>query len=318
MKNFLLFTREKIRSLIHWAYTMKYITNLADLDRELDYVDSQFLISDDCGRTALSNFCYKIRTDAVPKDPFSPEFHDFQMALYSVLSGRAGYDIAHEKTIFSQEEIQRCQFPYFTGSASTVGDQLLAIGYIIKNTHLPPHSTVIEFGPGWGNLTLALARMNHFVTCVEVEKKFIDLIASQSRDLKNQIRFFHQDMLTFSENPDKKYDAVFFHESFHHCRDPITLIKNVSDIVTDDGIICFASEPIMSFPLKILSNPVLPYPWGVRLDGISVWSMRRFGWMELGFERTFFMKMLSDAGFRSEYISSDVSPLTSLIISRKE
>ena len=125
-------------------------------------------------------------------------------------------------------------------------------------------------------------------------------------------------MLTFSENPDKKYDAVFFHESFHHCRDPIALIKNLSDIVTDEGIICFASEPVMSFPLKIFPNPVLPYPWGIRLDGISVWSMRRFGWLELGFESTFFMKMLSDAGFSSEYRYSDVSPLTSLIISRKK
>lgn len=291
---------------------MKYISNLAELDRELVYVDSQFKISDDCGRVALSNFCYRINVDSVPEDPFSQDYYDFQMKLYSILSGRSAYDITNEESVFNQEEIQNCPFPYYTGSASTVGDQLLAIGYIIKKTNISANSTVIEFGPGWGNLTLALALMGHKVTCVEVEKRFIDLIKYRSRDVKNPVEFFHQDMLNFSEFPDKKYDAVYFYESFHHCRDPLNLIKNLSRIITDDGIICFASEPFVQGPSEII-----PYPWGVRLDGMSVWSMRRFGWMELGFEINFFMKMLSGCGFISERISSDVSPLTSLIIARK-
>lgn len=155
--------------------------------------------------------------------------------------------------------------------------------------------------------------MGHNVTCVEVEKRFIDLIKYRSRNLKSQIISFQQDMLEFSEYPDKKYDAVFFYESFHHCRNPINLIKNLSCMIKDDGIICFASEPIISG-----SSEIVPYPWGVRLDGMSVWSIRRFGWMELGFEIEFFMKMLSDSEFEAERIFSDVSPLTSLIIAKKK
>jgi SAM-dependent methyltransferase len=292
--------------------TMKYITNLTDLDQELAYVDSQFKISDDCGRAALSNFCYSINCDSIPKDPFSKDYYDFQMRLYSIISGRSGYTVSNEESVFNLAENQNCPFPYYTGSASTVGDQLLAIGYIIKKTNLPANSKVIEFGPGWGNLTLVLAQMGHNVTCVEVEKRFIELIKYRSRDIKNQIRFFQQDMLEFSEHSDEKYDAVFFYESFHHCRDPINLIKNLSRIVKEGGIICFASEPFILCPSEIITPP-----WGIRLDGMSVWSIRRFGWMELGFDIDFFMRLLSDFGFTSIKISSDVSPLTSLIIAKK-
>jgi 2-polyprenyl-3-methyl-5-hydroxy-6-metoxy-1,4-benzoquinol methylase len=300
------------KNLSHRQGKMKYLSTLTDLDQELVYVDSQFKISDDNGRVALSNFCYKIKTDSMPNDPFSQDYYDFQMKLYSILSGRSRYSIMNEESIFNREEIQNCPFPYYTGSASTVGDQLLAIGYIIKKTNLPANSNVIEFGPGWGNLTLALAQMGQNVTCVEVEQRFIDLIKYRSQTIKNQICFFQQDMLEFSEFPDKKYDAAFFYESFHHCRDPITLIKNLSNVINHDGIICFASEPIISYP-----SDILPYPWGIRLDGMSVWSIRRFGWMELGFENNFFINMLTGCGFSIIQISSDVSPLTNLIIARK-
>lgn len=296
----------------HRLGTMKYISNLPELDRELEYVDSQFKISDDCGRVALSNFCYKIKTDSIPENPFSQEYYDFQMNLYSLISGRFRYDIANEESVFNLEEIQNCPFPYFTHSAPTVGDQLLAIGYIIKKTNLPSFSNVVEFGPGWGNLTLALAQMGHNVTSVEVEKRFIDLIKYRTLGIKNQINFFQQDMLSFINSSDKKFDAVFFYESFHHCHDPLNLAKNLYRIVKDDGIVCFASEPFVQGPSEIV-----PYPWGIRLDGMSIWSIRRFGWMEFGFDIDFFLKLLSQNGFKGERISSDVCPLTNLVIARR-
>jgi len=119
-------------------------------------------------------------------------------------------------------------------------------------------------------------------------------------------------MLKFSEFPDKKYDAAIFYESFHHCKNPLAFIKNLSNIIKDEGIICFAAEPFIHSPSEII-----PYPWGIRLDGMSVWSIRKFGWMEIGFDINFFKKMLSESGFISEQMSSEVSPLTNLIIARK-
>jgi SAM-dependent methyltransferase len=303
---------QMIMKIIPGIPRMKYITNLPDLDRELDYVDSQFKISDDSGRIALNNFCYKIEGSVVPQDPLSREYYEFQMKLYSLISGRSSYQIINEESVFDQEKIKETPFPYYTHSAGTVGDQLLMIGFIIKNTNLPADSNIVEFGPGWGNLTLALAQMGHKLTCVEIESRFIELIKFRTQGISKQIVFFQQDMLDFTKSSEKKFDAAIFYESFHHCQDPVTMIKNLSNIITNNGILCFASEPIVCGP-----SGFIPYPWGIRLDGMSVWSIRRFGWMELGFEINFFLDLLTQNGFTTEKISSDVCPLTNLIIARK-
>jgi len=55
-------------------------------------------------------------------------------------------------------------------------------------------------------------------------------------------------------------------------------------MVKDDGIVAFASEPITdSFPL----------PWGLRLDGMSAWSIRNFGWLELGYQESYFRELMA-------------------------
>jgi 2-polyprenyl-3-methyl-5-hydroxy-6-metoxy-1,4-benzoquinol methylase len=318
MENLLrIFKIRQLSEIIIFHLTMrKKIKNLEELDRELEYAESQFKLSDDYGRAALNSFYYKISRDSIPKDPFSGEYHDFQMRLYSFFSGHQKYSIANEATVFEGNEIKECPFPYYTHSASTVGDQLIAVGFIIKKMELAPHSNIIEFGPGWGNLTLALAQMGHTITCVEVEQRFIDLIKYRTRDLPGTINFFLQDMVEFTETSketsENNYDAAIFFESFHHCRDPFTLLKNLSEIINEDGVICFASEPVVHWP-----SFAVPYPWGIRLDGLSLWSIRRSGWMELGFQTGFFKKLLSRYGFEITHVSSDVSPLANLIIAKK-
>jgi SAM-dependent methyltransferase len=154
--------------------------------------------------------------------------------------------------------------------------------------------------------------MGHNVTCVEVEKRFIDLIRYRTKDLSKSIEFFNGDMLDFIQDTDKKFDAAIFFESFHHCSEPMKLLKGLSKVIKDDGIVCFASEPLVD-----MTSDIVPYPWGVRLDGMSLWSIRRFGWMELGFEQSFFLKTLSMYGFDAQKYSSDISPLTSIIIAKK-
>ncbi len=67
------------------------------------------------------------------------------------------------------------------------------------------------------------------------------------------------------------------------------LPSNVSPhIVAPGGAIFFGSEPI---------GP-LAYPWGPRLDGMSVWSTRTYGWLELGFDETYFRAALAHTGWK--------------------
>jgi SAM-dependent methyltransferase len=83
------------------------------------------------------------------------------------------------------------------------------------------------------------------------------------------------------------FDAAVFFESFHHCADHIALLRRLHDIVRPGGIVLFAAEPIQK----------LDYPWGPRLDGLSVWSSRTHGWLELGFDNAYFDRALARTGW---------------------
>src|SRR5207302_7213627 len=132
----------------------------------------------------------------------------------------------------------------------------------------------VEFGPGWGTTTLNLSQMGYHVTAVDAEQDFIDLIAHRAAQLGQKINLVKSDMLEFRS--EQTFDAAVFFECFHHCSDHIQLLKNLQRLVNDDGVLAFAAEPIAD-------APYFPFPWGLRLEGMSVWSIRKFGWLELGF-----------------------------------
>jgi hypothetical protein len=65
------------------------------------------------------------------------------------------------------------------------------------------------------------------------------------------------------------------------------MLRRLHDIVRPGGVVLFASEPVQN----------LDYPWGPRLDGLSVWSSRTYGWLELGFDRAYFDRALARTGW---------------------
>lgn len=295
---------KKIYKKINHMENFRYINNLEDLDTEIAKADDRAKISDDQLRQALSDFCYVVDYP-LPKDPYSQEYYEAQMQLYLNISGRKKYTIANEHSPFNFEAIKNSPFPYFTKSPNTVGEQLIAQGFLIKTMNLAADSKIVEFGPGWGNTTLHLAQMGYKVTAVDCEESFLNLIKYRTRNLADQVETLNKDMLEFTSNV--KYDAAVFFECFHHCANHLQLLKNLHNVITDEGLIAFAAEPIADFP----------YPWGLRLDGMSVWSIRKFGWLELGFEPSYFMRTLLMLGWTPKRYRSDISPLTDVIIAKK-
>lgn len=286
---------------------MKYINNVEDLDLELQKVEERAKISDDEMRLALAEFCYVIAERNLPKDPYSKEYFDAQINLYKEISGRNSYTVENEYVPFDFETLKNNPFPYCTKSATTVGDQLIAQGFLIKSINLPADSHILEFGPGWGNTILHFVQMGYKVTAVEIDPYLVNLIKYRTQLLSKEVRLFQQDMLTFSEQDSLKYDAALFFECFHHCADHLKLLKNLHKIINDDGLIAFAAEPIADFT----------YPWGVRLEGMSVWSIRKFGWLELGFNTSYFLKTLLLLGWTPKRYRSDASPLCDVIVAKK-
>ena len=152
---------------------------------------------------------------------------------------------------------------------------------------LSPPARIVEFGPGWGNLTNDLASTGFKVTAVEVDEQFCSLVRERCSAPEN-LTVVQGDMLAFI--PQDPYDAAIFFESFHHCSDHLAMLRDLHRIVRPEGTVFFASEPV--------SN--MPYPWGPRLDGLSVWSSRTYGWLELGFDTAYFDAALAQTGWRGE------------------
>jgi 2-polyprenyl-3-methyl-5-hydroxy-6-metoxy-1,4-benzoquinol methylase len=278
---------------------------LSDLEAEVALVEQAFRRSSDEGVAAASSFELKLDA-ALPADPWSAAYRDAQMELYRRISGRAAYSTDNERSDFDLQAAIREPYPYLTRSTAAVGDQLIAIGYLIRHLGLAPPAEIVELGAGWGNTTCALARMGFRVTAVDVDPRFLDLLRARTAAFSDRVTLVRSDMLDFRS--DHPFDAALFYESFHHCSDHLAMLARLRDVLRGDGRILFASEPIDAFPV----------PWGVRLDGLSVWSMRRYGWLELGFETSYFFEALRRTGWTGQrHRSHAISTLTDVIVATR-
>ncbi len=264
----------------------KVIHTLDELDAVLAQVDVAAARSDDALRHAFRTFRMDIDC-SLPDDPYSDQYREAVLEMYEWLRG-APYTVANEDTPFDAAAVVDAPFPYSTQSATTVGEQLMAIGHIIRRFELPPGSRVLEFGAGWGNTTLALAQMGHKVTAVDISAKFTELITARAARINVDVEPLVGDF-SLIHRLEGQFDAVLFFESFHHCSNHLELISGLDRVVAPEGRVMFAAEPIIeSFPV----------PWGLRLDGESLWAIRRNGWLELGFQRSYFEQALERYGWK--------------------
>src|SRR4029079_11526535 len=112
-------------------------------------------------------------------------------------------------------------FPYCTGSAVTLGEQLIAIGFLIRAMNLPAGGRVLEFGVGWGETAIEFAQLGYQVTGVDICAPYLELNRRRCAMLNVPVELVHSDMLSFET--DKQFDRVVFYECFHHCADPNAL-----------------------------------------------------------------------------------------------
>jgi 2-polyprenyl-3-methyl-5-hydroxy-6-metoxy-1,4-benzoquinol methylase len=275
------------------------IIRVAELDAELKRLDEAAARSDDELRKGFGEFQLSA-DDGFPSDPYSEAYWRHQMDLYSRIAAIDAYSLSNERTHVSNlEDAVRTPFPFYTRSAKTVGDQLMAIGFIIKTMDLPPESNILEFGPGWGNTTINLARMGYSVTAVDIEPNFIEIVRRRAELIGCPVRTLVGNFGTVPEDGER-FDAVLFFECFHHCSDHVALIGQLREMVHCDGVIVFAAEPILED---------FHAPWGVRLDGMALWGIRKFKWMELGFKESYFVRTMMKAGW---IVSKHVCNHTSL------
>lgn len=247
----------------------------------------------------------------IPSDPFSEDYRKAQQDLYAYVAGRP-HAPENEATTFEFEAVKNDFFPYDTGSGAFVGEQLLKQGFAIRNMGLPRGARIVEFGAGWGNLTVQLALMGYRMTAVELNPPSIALMRHRASLHAKTIDFARSDMLEFAETTGETFDAALFMASFHHCPDPQRLVAALGRILPPHGRIVFAEEPIA--PAR---HPALPFPWGLRLEAPSLYFVRRHGWLELGFQAGYFRNMLSRHGWKCDVIRSEIRGVPDMYIASR-
>ncbi len=265
---------------------LQVITSLDDLDAKIaECNDALTHGSDDAMRRVFQGFRLDLSA-SFPPDPFSAEYRAFQMALHARIVGRP-YGLANERTLFDTAAYEHRPFPYYTQSCNTAGHHLLAMGFMLRALDLPPGARVVEFGPGWGNTSVAMAMLGLQVTAVDIEPNFCEVLRTRARQSHVDLQVVESDFF-WAETVSEPFDAAVFFECFHHCDDHMRLLRALHKAVKPGGKVLFASEPIANGPAV---------PWGVRMDGEALWAMRNFGWLELGFDEAYFSAALARTGW---------------------
>ncbi len=281
------------------------VHNQTELDDAIQCADEAGAVSDDALRQVLASFRYEYHRQ-LPADPFSEAYRQAQFEIYRHISGRKSYDPARDEvTPIQVEDMLRHPFPYGTQSTHTIGEQLIMQGFVMRAMALKPGAAVLEFGPGWGNTTLHLAQGGFKTTAVDVFGDYLELIQRRAEQIGVSVETIQSDMLDYRDQ--RRFDAVLFFECFHHCADHLRMLRQLHDLVANDGVVVFGAEPIGPMTM----------PWGIRMDGMSVWSIRKFGWFELGFEPGYFSEALKRTGWTASSMTSGDVPHCRVYVARK-
>jgi ubiquinone/menaquinone biosynthesis C-methylase UbiE len=286
------FSKQETETRLERKESMRVLRTVAELDEMITLCDEAERRSDDDMRKLFPTFCMAPPSD-LPADPFSEEYREFQMKLYRGVSGKS-YSTANEVTGFDARALLDRPFPYYTGSMQTTGEHFLAIGFLFRLMQLPPNSRIIEFGPGWGHVAIMLAQLGHQVTVVDIEKNFCDLIRLRAERENVKVNVIQGDFLVIKQLKEK-FDAAIFFECFHHCEHHMELLAGLKQALSPKGKIFFGAEPVV---------PDFPMPWGLRLDGNSLWAIRKNGWLELGFRDDYFREALNRTGWIAQKVAS--------------
>ena len=246
------------------------------------------------------------------KKVFSKEYFDGQMALYREISGKSDYETSNEFNEF-KIDINTKPYPYSSNSTSLVSDYLISLGFLISKLDAPAGSEIIEFGAGWGNLTLQLLQMGFKVTVVEINPDFARYIKNRCSAFAENLTIANKDMLAFVASSKRSFHTAIFNASFPTRHAHIEHRKKIQNIIETKGTIAFLGEPV----LRTRDLTTLPYPWGLRIDGGSLNGIRKHGWLELGFTKNYFKKALKKTGWRARFHSSKLAPNANVIIAKK-
>ena len=157
-------------------------------------MDEALRLSGEARKVSENDFLEQLRSfwldfpPPVTDDPWSIEYHKHWWSVYEQLANRS-YQVKNEFFDFDVEYHAIFPYPFCTQDDRIVSQQLIAIGKIIKALALPPGSSILEMGAGWGNTSIFLAQMGYNVTVLDINPKYGELIKKRSNAVNVNIDF---------------------------------------------------------------------------------------------------------------------------------
>ena len=228
-------------------------------------------------------------------DPFSETYKATVLQLYHDLRGDdRNYDpLRDEQSGMSlPQNLWSGASPWSFRDSTFVAEFLLSWGQIMRSLALPPGSDakILEYGSGSGQLLLFLARLGLRTSAVDIDAASLELVRAQAASMQLDVR---TEQAAFGDGfGEETFDRIIFFESFHHAIDFGPLLGRLRQRLNPGGLLILCGEPVVGAFV-----PSVPYPWGPRLDGLSVFCIRRHGWMELGFTEPFLIDAMHRYGW---------------------
>jgi SAM-dependent methyltransferase len=225
-------------------------------------------------------------------DPFGVEYRKRCENLYAKLSNNDRYtpELNERSRGDLTEGIWKASTPFSFKSTSFVSEFLTSWASIFSALDLKSGQSVLEYGAGSGQILLMLARTGIEAFGVDIDLDSLNLVRRQAEAMDLTIGLEQGEYGQGFGN--RRFDAILFFESFHHALKFDDLLVGLHDRLLPGGRLVLCGEPVVE-----AGFPSVPYAWGPRLDGLSVFCMRRYGWMELGFQKDFLVEAMMRAGW---------------------
>lgn len=269
---------------------MTYKIHAADLNDFIRHVDDIGGLGTPEFQSIQQSFQLEFSTQIDSEaDPYSETYVESQLSLYREISGKSFYDTQSEMTSFDIENMVLSTSPYGIRSPNLLAHHYLRIGEVVYRADLPDAPLALDLGAGWGLSSEFLATLGAEVVAIDVNPLFVELVNRRA----NRFRFPISASVGTFENLGVRgrYDLIMFYECLHHAVRPWQVLASCGNLLALGGKLGLSGEPIQD----------IWWPhWGMRLDATSVYCIRKFGWFESGWSRSFLADMMHRAGMHLE------------------
>lgn len=256
-------------------------------------------------------------------DPFSAEYLSRICDIHAATiakNDRVSYSFADEGSCaFDKKSIVSLGGTWGTRDWSAIHNMLqvdMEIASLLKDCSYG--NSILECGCGLGGMTEFLALAGFSMDALDVSKAQCKAVSERMRPMVEDgglsVRVICNDLASFLHETDKRYDVVLFEASFHHFMDHYELLSQImNEHLSEHGLVLLVNEPIIEEVAAFL-----PYAWGPRFNGESLFQMRKRGWLELGFTAGYVREMCSRLGAHLAVFPINGSTVDTYAISRHQ